>query len=160
MKIPITKNKELDPHIEAYIAEIFKDHPDAWEWIKAYNAYGHMIDDVIDERLDPNLVLRLCATAELLFSMPFYLANKPRIDAVNEVIRSQYYDSIKWEKSTAKYFRDQAKCLSHCGIEMFFCVIRIIAGELVAREVSTEFRRRTFVLHKDDSAKKNTRSKR
>ena len=130
---------------------LFKDQPDAYEFVDLYRGYIHLIDDIIDEPnfKTPEHILKLTALASRVFTCKFWLTYGHALIVTEQLINNTYADSVIWEKSTLRYQTTAADTLRHTGLDMFFAVILIVFGRDILREVSAEFREQCHLIQDD-----------
>lgn len=139
---------------EAYkeILELIGHDEEACKFMDLYAQYIHLVDDVIDvEKKDPELILKAFNMSTLVFSTPFWLKYSQQLLVVDVLINNQYADSVEWESSGDKWKRRDARCLSHCGYNMFFAVVLLVAGREGLRKISAKFRQWSHIKHLNDS---------
>lgn len=144
--IALAKHKHKAIIAETY--ELIKHDPDACSFILNYGEYVEAIDDIIDEEKNPELILKTFNLAMQLFSSPFWIKYHQQLMLVDTLINNQYADSVEWEKSNEQWKKDDAKCMSHVGYDMFFAVVCLVAGRDALRSISSKFRHWAHIKHR------------
>lgn len=129
------------------INEILTPYPEALAFINAYNEYVHLIDDIVDEKHDVSDILKVFSLAATIYSSNFWQQNKDALWVIEQLINNTYRDSVVWEQSSVAWKRNHAKSLSHCGYNMFYAVILIVAGKDKLDEISLRFREHSHTKH-------------
>jgi len=149
--------QEQQEQIKAQTKEIYKEiyqlighDEDACKFVLMYGNYVEMIDDIIDESHDGELVLKAFSHAMLMFTTPFWLKWHEQLLLVDALNNNQYADSLIWEKSEDSWKREDARCLSHCGYNILYAVIYLVAGRDALRKVSERFRQWSHMKHRLD----------
>lgn len=129
------------------IKEIFKDHPQAVEFLVLYNEYIHKVDDLIDDNGSFRDILKVTSMASALYTMPFWVEHGSKLLLVDQLINNQYADSVEWESSKEEWMQQDSKCLCHSGYNMNFAVILMIKGYDSLRKISSKWRERAHRKH-------------
>jgi len=138
------------------LKELFKRRPDALEFLHLYNAYVHLIDDIIDDRCtEPAKILEMQHAARNVFSHPFYQQNIQQLYVVEALNNDTYRTSVEWERGDVEWNRRHAACLRHCGYSMVFAVILITGGQDILTGMSSSFREQCHLKHIEDESEFN-----
>jgi hypothetical protein len=112
--------------------------------------YVHGIDDIIDgDRKTPEEVLEIFALAAMLYTHPFFIANREALRQQVIVCTSTYADAVAWEKSHVPWQKDWADHNRHVGMDMVVCVASLCGGYRHARSISQEQRLICWDEHHD-----------
>lgn len=133
-------------------AELLKrvGDPVAVDWLVKYNAYCHIVDDLVDGDVDPKTgALEAALQAMTLYSHPFWIQNHVRLLAVARLCHLNYADSVDWEDSPHKWQRAEADTIRHCGSDMVRAVVDLIGGMDEARRISPILRIIGYEDHHD-----------
>lgn len=128
----------------------YDEGKDAVQYIKDYNKYCHLIDDIIDSDENREQVLTAQALHLHMQANPFYQRYSVALRAVEIMVNNTYADSVKWEKSEEQWKRTHADVLRHRGYDMFFIVFYIVCGYEALRSVSSRFREFSHWKHLGD----------
>lgn len=110
-----------------------KNRPDAIEFITAFKAYSHAIDDIIDipeRRADDEFILETFTKAQDVYSSRFYVEHVTELYSVVKVIHALYVNSVKYEKEGAEEWQKKVwEVTRNCANIMLSQVIRIVVRE-------------------------------
>lgn len=149
-------DKRINQELLQILHELFKDFPEALEFVLAYKEYIHFIDDMVDVK-DFQTVenqLKLQSKAAVLYSLPFWRRHVDNLLVLSLIMNNTYLDSVIWEKSEVEWQRRDSFCLRHVGIDMFYAVILITFGRDKLREISLKFREQCHKLQEQDEYSK------
>lgn len=142
-----TRFKQLHKDIE----ELLAPEPGAIEFVKEFTNYVHLADDIIDSNhKDKSTILKAFSSGERLFSSDFYHKYRLLLYPVLVVCHNNYRDSVLWESSPVEWKRRHADTLRHSGLDVFFMVIFIVAGDEALQKISPLFREYTTLKHLND----------
>lgn len=131
---------ELDKAFE----NLYSDHPDGREaesFLKHYNMYCHVIDDLIDEDgKNPEYILGMLHLALQIYSSNFYRKYQDVLYPVINIIHNTYADSVIMEHSGEQWQKECADVLRSVGQEMALVVIQILGGYKARRNLSLKVR--------------------
>jgi hypothetical protein len=120
------------------------------DFLTRFHAYMHEIDDIIDERdWNNERVLKCFASACLLYSHPFYSANRHRLGTAILVATSLYNDANKWERDPALWKRWWADVMRHAGNEVIFAVAQICGGWGHLKSLTAPMMAMSYIYHAD-----------
>jgi hypothetical protein len=109
----------------AFFERITLGNKEAQDFLRAYGTYIHLVDDVIDEKLDDEIKLISFVSARDVYTHPFFLKN-PSLKMVDVLCTNAYSDCVAWEKSEVEWKRQWADHFRHFGSEM--ALAAIVAG--------------------------------
>lgn len=132
------------------LTELFKDKPEAYEFLYLYGEYGELIDDLVDEPVHPEMVEKAARFANQINNCYYWNTHKQYLWVVERLVHNSYFDSVKWENAPDLWKRVDAKCLSHSGYLMLFAVILVEFGEEKLTELSLRFREHAHLKHIND----------
>lgn len=139
----------LDPQRQhAELLKLLGD-PAAVDWLVRYNAYAHLLDDLVDGDRPARDSLELARQALELYSHPFWVKHSTRLYSVARLCHSNYEDSVHWEKSPVAWQRTEADTVRHSGSDMVRAVADLCAGYAAMREISPVLRIIGYVAHHD-----------
>lgn len=129
----------LDP-MQLEVATMFKNKPDALQFICVYAEYVHCIDDCVDEIKSVSRIQELTRLAAFVFNSNFWIKHREHLIVVEKLIHNAYYDSVLWEKSEDKWKVRDSKVMNQRGYDMLLAVVWIEFGDTVLSEFSKRFR--------------------
>ena len=96
---------------------------EAWEFVLAYHAQAHRVDDLVDEALAKVAdrrewaaeVLRVTRQEQVLWAMPFYRRHEQALHMATCLARSVYGNSAEWEHTTDEGLRVMGDTLRFAG---------------------------------------------
>lgn len=137
----------VDPSRELYFTCC--NDPEAVDFLVQWNHYVHAIDDLVDEELNSEDLLKTFARAIWLYTCPYFVKNMVALRqiAINTTIA--YADTVIAEKSENKWEREFADSYRHFGAEMAIAVAGIQGGYEHARIVARELRQAAYIGHHD-----------
>lgn len=132
------------------LIEIFRPHPDAYEFIIAYNEALQLVDDVVDNKSsNPEEILAAIENTKIVFTMPFFLRHSQQLTLVSILIANTWADSIVWEKEDG-WKKVHGDVLRHGLYGMVYAVVLIIGGWAACRKISLKLREFTHNQHLND----------
>lgn len=146
---------EHQPSAHAFAREICRGNKAAEEFCHLFYRHAHALDDLIDTKEDgrPTMsnadILALFADTALMYSCPFFVANRTILFPVILMVLNQYADSVAWERDPIKHRRIMADVLRTCGDEVFFMVAMIVGGWGHMRAVSGRIRETDWLKQHD-----------
>jgi len=132
------------------LCELFEGRKDAGEFLQIWNNRVEYIDDVVDEPKEIerlNEFLRLTAS---MYNCNYWKQYGNILAMTDRLIHITYFDSVKWENSKEVWKRRDARCLSHCALDMVLAVMMIEFGEPLARQYSILLRENAHLPHAFD----------
>lgn len=126
---------------------------EAGEFLRLWSPYVHAIDDIMDEKVSKQFILRTFAMAIPLYSHPFYLRYLPELSMVAKLVTNAYCDVVDWESSDEKWKKEFVDVYRHFGQEMQLSVAAIcarikgISEHDHLRTISQEGRTMSFFQH-------------
>lgn len=136
--------------LEALLADIIGQGSDADKFTRAFGAWCHAIDDVVDVGATPETIVKNFALGAAVFTSNFYRAHADQLYPVVVLIANAYADSVAWEKSGEDWKRRQADVLRNCGNDMLLAVVLICGGYDAMRQVSQLIRETSHFRHHDE----------
>lgn len=140
------KDKELLEEISF----LFKDRPEASEYLYLYGQYCEVMDDLVDESVTPDMVDRAGLLRMQIDVCPYWVANRTLLWLTERIIHHTYFDAVQWERAKEEWKRRDARVLNHCAYNMLFTVILIEFGDETLRKISLRFREHAHKRHIDD----------
>jgi hypothetical protein len=139
----------IDPRQQP--AELLKltGDAEAVDWLVRYNAYAHLLDDLVDGDRPAKDALEFGRMALELYSHPFWRKHSQRLYSVARLCHSNYEDSVHWETSPVEWQRTEADVIRHCGSDMVRAVVDLCAGYPALREISPILRIIGYEDHHD-----------
>jgi hypothetical protein len=114
--------------------------------------YFHMIDDLLDTRLDGRPVMdseeiiRIFSYAILVYNSKFYMANHTILMPVMVHVTNAYADCVQFETASEAHKRSIADVIRCCGNDVFFMVALICGGYEHMRKFSPLIRERSWII--------------
>jgi len=140
----------LDQELYKEYETLFKDKPEAWDFIKLSNYYFECVDDCVDEEKDIKRLRKLTAYAGMFYNHSYWLKYGQTLYPIERLIHCQYFDSVDWESSAEPWKKRDSKALSHPSVNLVFAVILIEFGQDKLDEFSSKFREHAHRLHLKD----------
>lgn len=136
---------------QAFFERITLGNKEAQDFLRCYGAYIHLVDDCIDEKLEPEIKLEAFVCARDVYTHPFLLKN-PSLKMVDVCCTNAFADSVAWEKSDVEWKRQWSDHYRHFGSEMALAVAYIVAGggregHEHMRSISLEMRTSVWAAH-------------
>lgn len=138
---------EIQAHL---IKSICKGNLEAEQFLAAWSAYVHGIDDLVDETTTNEFKIKLFIQALDLYNQPFYLKNRERLNGLIISCTNLYADSVAWEKSGVTWQKTFADWARHAGVEMVLQIACIVGGYDHMRAISLELRTINYVEHHNE----------
>lgn len=139
--------EELLTEIESILAK----NQEAARFVVAYGEYIEMIDDCVDEPKDVELLNKMTATAQLLFSSNYWRRNADYLGLIEQTIHTVYFNVVEWEQSDEAWKRRDAKALSHVGYFMLFAILLLETRDpKLVQRLSLKFMERAHLMHIQD----------
>jgi len=140
--------KNINTQLMAELQQELQPYPETLEFVIGYRNYVHAIDDLIDGPNRPTAedILKVSAMASCLFSTNFWLKHSNILVVTEQLVNNTYADSVIWESSSFKQYRNAADTLRHAGLDMFFAAILITLGRDKLREYSLKFRTQCYEI--------------
>jgi len=114
---------------------------EACRFIKAYIAYCHAIDDIVDEKMcSSEYITSVTSLASAVYTSNFWIKNAHQLYLVDALINNDWADSCLWEHSTIEWQKNIADVLRNTANNMVFATIFIVAGRGAVRDISLHFR--------------------
>jgi hypothetical protein len=151
----VNKKQQLD----SKLADIIGSNEDAVRFLKAFNDYCHLVDDIIDEYslkfhpVPPEMFFKHCINAAELYSSRFYQRHVNDLFPIVIQITSAYADSVNMEKSNIEWKRQASDTLRQAGNDMIMMIVFIIGGWDKKREISELVREVSYQQHHDETGK-------
>lgn len=120
---------------------------EAQKFLSDFGNYIHWIDDIIDENVTPEHVLKTFALGREIYTSPFFLRNMDKLRQIDVNCTNAYADSVQWEKSDVDWKRNWSDHYRHFGTELGLAVAYIVGGYEHMRSVSLELRTACWVDH-------------
>jgi hypothetical protein len=146
--------EQVKPDIGLILDSVFLDHPEgqmARDFIDKFGSLCEQVDDIIDKGIgDAEVIVQTHYDMLLLLSGPFYQKYSNTLLTVFNTCINVWLDSVKMERSTELWQREQADVLRSIGIEMTLTVIQILGGYKKRRELSIAVREWSYHKHHDE----------
>ncbi len=140
-----------DKQLLTEITELFKDKPEAIQFLHLYGEYCEVMDDLVDEVVYTEMVDKAGQLRMQIGQCPYWQMHNKHLWVVEQLIHNTYFDSVKWEDSKEEWQRRDAKALSHCAYNMLFAVILLEFGADVLNKISLRFREHAHKRHLHDT---------
>jgi len=135
-------------NIQQPLTELYREagcnQADAVDFLFAWHAYCHELDDVVDNPLSPETPEMLLASqvrAACLYTCPFFQQNAAALRPLVFLIASAWGDSVKFEHSGDSGLRTYGDSLRLVGNEMVCAVALICGGFAHLRRISPRLRK-------------------
>jgi len=139
--------------ISKHLDYVTKGNEDAKQFLLAWYAYLHLIDDIVDGDQTPEKVVKVARWANDIYSFTYYRNNEIVLRPQIQLITLVYEESNEFAKSDVKWKRDAADVLRHCGADMVRLVAWMIGGYDHAKQISKELREFCYADHHTSDGK-------
>ncbi len=136
--------------LDQELKDLFVDRQYALDFLRLYAEHCALVDDLVDEPGNPTTVEKAARLAYAVNNCAYWLKYRHCLYLVDRVIHNTYFDSVKWESASEEWKRRDAKCMSHCAINMILAVMVLEFGEELMQHYSIRLREYAFERHKED----------
>jgi len=148
LELPEIKQSEL---VVLEVEQLLSTRPEALEFLTLYGEYCHVMDDLVDEAVTPEMVDKSGLLRMKISLCEYWKKHQRHLWVVERLIHHTYFDCVKWERSTEEWKRTHAKALSHCSYNMLFAVLLLEFGSEVLQKYSLRFREFSHLRHINDT---------
>ena len=140
-----------DKELLKEIAELFKDRPEAIQYLYLFGQLCEVADDMVDGDITVREgVEKVGLLRQQLSVCPYWLSNWQHLWMTERLIHHQYMNMVQWERSSEEWKRRDARALSHCAYNMFFAVVMLEFGDDALAKIADRFRTHAHLLHLND----------
>lgn len=144
--------KDLQERFAKFAENYLGENPDALVFCLNYVAYAHMIDDIIDEDIPPDMhrkqfIMQTFRIAPVLFANIFYLNNFSTLYGLVKMAHDSYVESLTYESSNEEWKQRLGDFLRQNGNEVILACIEIVGGSVKKIQAAVELRELAYETH-------------
>lgn len=140
-----------DKQLLTELAELFKEKPEAVEYLYLFGQLCEVADDLVDGDISiPEGVEKIGLLRQQLSVCPYWTKNYQHFWMTERLVHHQYMNMVQWEHSTEEWKRRDARALSHCAYNILFGVILFEFGDQVLAKFADRIRTHAHELHLND----------
>lgn len=143
--------KNINEQFVVFLKKYLSSNPDALIWVMGYVTLAHVIDDIVDNRIqDINESLFIVKTFEyaaIVYSNHFYIQNLHLLYPLVKTASNSYMDSLEYENSNIDWKRTLGDTLRSNANDVVLMCVEIVAGIDARRQASRELRELSYKTH-------------